>query len=74
MVESQVVEVVDLVEVEVEPWVEAEVEVVEAWVDWEMGGRLDNTLAVAGSFYISENILILILKVETQKVKILSHS
>ena len=57
MVESQVVEVVDLVEVvdpvgvEVEPWVEAEVEVVEARVDWEVGGRLDNTLLpVAGSF------------------------
>ena len=51
MVESQVVEVVDLVEVEVEPWVEAEVEVVEARVDWEGGGRLDNTLLpVASSF------------------------
>ena len=51
MVESQVVEVVDLVEVEVEPWVEAEVEVVEARVDREVGGRLDNTLLpVARSF------------------------
>ena len=49
MVKSQVVEGVVLVEVE--PWVEAEVEVVEAWVDWEVGGRLDNTLLpVAGSF------------------------
>ena len=51
MVESQVVDLVDPVGVEVEPWVEAEVEVVEAWVNRDVGGRLDNTLLpVAGSF------------------------
>ena len=43
----KVVDPVDMVEL----WVEAEVEVVEARVDWEVGGRLDNTLLpVAGSF------------------------
>ena len=46
MVESQVVEVVDLVEVEVEPWVEAEVEVVKAGVDGDVRRLLDKAFLI----------------------------